>query len=89
MIARRCCCGHARVVHSHDRPGSDCSQCTCDRWFWRWTHPVRWLGWRTYLRLVETATADPAELAEELGIHQLDQAELDVALREARGKGDG
>jgi hypothetical protein len=24
-----CACGHGRAVHTHYRPGSDCSLCTC------------------------------------------------------------
>jgi hypothetical protein len=31
----RCRCGHQRELHSHYRPGTDCSQCGCPWFLWR------------------------------------------------------
>lgn len=27
-----CVCGHPRAIHEHDRAGSDCALCPCERW---------------------------------------------------------
>ncbi|MGO8869909.1 MAG: hypothetical protein ACLQPH_00640 [Acidimicrobiales bacterium] len=40
MSDHRCVCGHPRKHHEHDRFGTECAGCRCERyrrrWWWRW-----------------------------------------------------
>lgn len=81
MIARLCRCGHSRASHSHHRAGSDCAACDCPRWRWRRIS-------RSHARR-EKAFRDMVRLTEQLRLYDIDPAEVDAALDEARRRSDG
>lgn len=86
MIRFRCVCGHNRS-HEHYRRGSDCGQCACDWWRWRWFHPWAWRRCRRQNR----SAVELVRLTEELDLYHVYPSEARAAAREARkgGEADG